>query len=76
CGYEHPCQIEMKDISINTRDSNTPKSLSLIYEYDKTRIGFAGMDYLTEKSLKEEVFKIKTDALEKEAIKKDKFKNN
>jgi len=76
CGYEHPCQMRMEDISINVHNSNTPKALSLIYEYDKTRIGFAGMDYLTEGGMKENIYKIKQEAIEKEVTKTDKFKNN
>ena len=76
CGYEHPCQMQLQDISINVHNSDTPKALSLIYEYDKTRIGFAGMDYLTEERLKEDIFRIKKDAITKDAIDKNKFKEN
>lgn len=76
CGYEHPCQIEMSDISVNTRNSETPIPLHGIYGYSKTRIGFAGMNYLTEEGMKENLFNIQKDAIQKDAIKNDKFKDN
>lgn len=45
-GYEHPCQIQTSDIDINTNSDRTPIKLSSVYEYLKSPVPFAGMNYL------------------------------
>jgi len=35
CGYEHPSNIKMKDVALNTGDINGIKNLKEIYEYEK-----------------------------------------
>lgn len=76
CGYEHPCQMQTSDIDINTVDSKVPVSLNKIYEYEKSSIGFSGMDFLVKKFMKEQLFQISVESVKKEAEKSDKFKNN
>jgi len=76
CGYEHPCQMRTEDISINTRDSNTPKALSLVYEYDKTTIGFAGMNYLMEENIKKTINKIQVEGIARKVKSDNKFNKN
>lgn len=49
CGYEHPCQIRTSDIDANTRSSNVPIALRDIYGYEKSPVGYSGMEYLTDK---------------------------
>jgi glutamate synthase domain-containing protein 2 len=76
CGYEHPCQIMTSDIDINTKNSNTPIPLSSVYEYEKSPVSFATMDYLKERFMRENVFKIQVESVRKEADKRDNFKHN
>ena len=41
CGYEHPCQMTMKDVAINSQ--NRTKVLEKTYDYVKTPIPFNNM---------------------------------
>jgi len=46
CGYEHPCQLQMKDIEIAMGDNNKTISLKESYQYEKEPVPFEGMDTL------------------------------
>lgn len=46
CGYEHPCQIQMRDIDINVDDHNLSKELDRTYLYEKDPVPFDGMQSL------------------------------
>ena len=46
CGYEHPCQIKMKDIDISGGDNNKIKTLAQAYSYEKDVVPFSSMDSL------------------------------
>ncbi len=48
-GYEHPCQIQTNEIDINTNKSEVPVELSSVYQYSKSPVAFAGMNYLKNK---------------------------
>lgn len=61
CGYEHPCQIRTSDIDVNTNNSNVPIPLRDIYGYEKSPIGFPGMEYLTEKEMDKYISNIEKD---------------
>ena len=76
CGYEHPCQIMTSDIDVNTNNSKVPVSLSAVYGYDKSPVGFATMDYLKSEFMKEQLFQVKLESLRKEADKSENFKQN
>lgn len=39
-GYEHPCQVQMEDVRMNTSDSYQTKSLKNIFDYQKTAVPF------------------------------------
>jgi len=65
CGYEHPCQIKTSDIDVNTVDSNLPVSLNKIYDYDKSPVAFATMNYLTEEIIERDIFKMHAEAISK-----------
>jgi len=45
-GCEHPCQILMDDVRMNTSDSYQTKSLKDIFEYQKSEVDFHGMQSL------------------------------
>lgn len=40
CGYEHPSQMTMEDVQVNTGTDKLSKSLKEIYQYDKTPVAF------------------------------------
>lgn len=46
CGYEHPCQIKMKDIDISCGDNNKTQTLEQAYSYEKDEVPFNSMKYL------------------------------
>ena len=46
CGYEHPCQLKMKDIEIAMGDNNKTISLKASYQYEKEEVPFNGMKEL------------------------------
>jgi len=46
CGYEHPCQIQMKDIEIAMGDNNKTITLKESYQYEKEPVPFEGMNSL------------------------------
>jgi glutamate synthase domain-containing protein 2 len=53
-GYEHPCQIKMKDLEINTVDSNLPVQFDKIYGYEKSKVDFSGMkNLISQESIKQ-----------------------
>ena len=43
CGYEHPCQINMRDVVLTMGDNNYTRSLEEGYHYQKDEIEFSGM---------------------------------
>lgn len=73
CGYEHPCQIQTSDIDINTVNSNLPVSLDKIYEYKKSNVSFAAMDYLKEEAIEKRIFKIQVEDISKSKDNGSKF---
>jgi glutamate synthase domain-containing protein 2 len=48
CGYEHPCQLKMKDVDIAIGDENTTATLEKNYGYQKQEVPFAGIRALLE----------------------------
>lgn len=68
CGYEHPCQLYTSDIDINVSTSNVPIQLSKVYDYEKSRVPFAGMDYLTEENIEKNIFKIYSESIAEQPI--------
>lgn len=46
CGYEHPCQMQMTDVSVSMGDNNQTASLRDNYLYDKSAVPFDGMESL------------------------------
>lgn len=48
CGYEHPCQVMMRDIDISCGDNNKTLNLDEAYEYEKTEVPFSSMNELFE----------------------------
>lgn len=46
CGYEHPCQLKMKDVDIAIGDENATVSLEKNYGYQKQTVAFEGYDSL------------------------------
>lgn len=48
CGYEHPCQIQMKDIDISGGDNNKTQTLAQAYGYEKTTVPFISMNNIYE----------------------------
>lgn len=46
CGYEHPCQMLMKDIDISCGDNNKTLTLVEAYKYEKTSVQFNSMNDL------------------------------
>jgi len=48
CGYEHPCQIRMKDIELAMGDNNKTKTLKESYDYEKEAVPFENMTSLKE----------------------------
>ncbi len=51
CGYEHPCEMKMQDIVVNTNTSPLPKPLHDIYGYARINTDFYSMNHLAEKML-------------------------
>jgi glutamate synthase domain-containing protein 2 len=48
CGYEHPCQLKMKDVDIAIGDENATVSLEKSYGYQKQVVPFVNMQKLIE----------------------------
>ncbi len=48
CGYEHPCEIEMKDVEIAMGDNNKTITLQQSYGYKKEPVDFAGMQEMVD----------------------------
>jgi len=46
CGYEHPCQIKMKDIEVAMGDNNKTVTLKASYQYEKEAVPFNSMQQL------------------------------
>ena len=46
CGYEHPCQLNMKDVDLSMGDNNY--TLKQIYKYDKEPVAYSSMKELLE----------------------------
>lgn len=47
-GYEHPCQLNMEDVRMNTSDSYQTRSLKDIFTYQKSEVPFEGVKALSE----------------------------
>ncbi|OEK04148.1 FMN-binding glutamate synthase family protein [Roseivirga misakiensis] len=47
-GYEHPCQMTMKDVDLSMGDNNYTNALEEVYNYQKVPVPFAGMDTICE----------------------------
>lgn len=75
-GYEHPCQIKMEDIDMNVEGSKMPQSLDKIYDYKKTTVSFATMNYLTEEHAERNIFKNKVEGISKGKNNGHKFNAN
>lgn len=48
CGYEHPCQMTMDDVSAGMGDNNVTLTLRETYGYHKTEVPFESMKALSE----------------------------
>ena len=48
CGYEHPCQIKMKDVDVSCGDNNRTVTLEAAYSYTKDIVDFDSMNALFE----------------------------
>ena len=48
CGYEHPCQIQMKDVDVSCGDNNRTVTLEAAYNYKKEKVEFLSMNDLFE----------------------------
>lgn len=48
CGYEHPCQLRMKDIEVAMGDNNRTQTLMVSYDYEKDEVPFNGMQSLAD----------------------------
>lgn len=46
CGYEHPCQVQMKDVEISGGDNNRISDMETCYGYTKTPVKFSSMQEL------------------------------
>lgn len=46
CGYEHPCQLRMKDIELAMGDNNKTRTLKDSYDYEKVEVVFENMQQL------------------------------
>ena len=46
CGYEHPCQVKMKDIDISCGDNNKTITLEMAFKYEKDGVVFNNMQEL------------------------------
>jgi hypothetical protein len=46
CGYEHPCQVKMKDIDISCGDNNRTITLEQAFKYEKDVVEFESMQQL------------------------------
>ena len=46
CGYEHPCQVTMKDIDMSCGDNNRTITLEQAFKYEKESVPFQGMSSL------------------------------
>lgn len=46
CGYEHPCQMKMKDIDMSCGDNNRTVTLEQAFQYEKEEISFGSMNEL------------------------------
>ena len=46
CGYEHPCQIKMKDVDVSGGDNNRTITLEEAYGYNKEDVIFSSMNDL------------------------------
>jgi len=44
CGYEHPCQIKMKDVDVSCGDNNRTVTLEHAYGYVKDQVKFNSMN--------------------------------
>ena len=45
-GYEHPCEFTMSDIQVNVDDDYLSSDLETVYNYQKTKVPFEGMQSL------------------------------
>ncbi|HEY8402884.1 MAG TPA: FMN-binding glutamate synthase family protein [Cytophagaceae bacterium] len=48
CGYEHPCQMTMRDVDVSMGDNNLTQPLRDTYKYDKVPVPFEGVKALKE----------------------------
>jgi hypothetical protein len=46
CGYEHPCQVKMKDIDMSCGDNNRTATLEQVFNYEKDAVVFNSMNDL------------------------------
>ncbi|UZR94705.1 FMN-binding glutamate synthase family protein [Chondrinema litorale] len=46
CGYEHPCQVTMRDVDLSMGDNNYTLTLQQCFDYDKVPVEFHGMQSL------------------------------
>ena len=43
-GYEHPCELKMSDLKMNTSDRYQSKNMDEIFDYTKSTVNFEGMN--------------------------------
>lgn len=46
CGYEHPCQVMMKDIDVSAGDNNKTVTMVQAFNYEKDEVPFTSMQDL------------------------------
>jgi len=46
CGYEHPCQMKMKDIDLSCGDNNRTVTMVEAFKYEKEEVPFSSMQEL------------------------------
>lgn len=46
CGYEHPCQMTMRDVDVSMGDNNQTQTLIRAYGYEKDPVPFVSMEDL------------------------------
>lgn len=46
CGYEHPCQMKMKDVDVSMGDNNYTRTLRDTYKYEKVPVKYDGIHSL------------------------------
>lgn len=75
CGYEHPCQMQTKDIEANVSSSDVPVSLDKVFGYNKSPVSFGGMVYLLPDNIEININKIQRESIADNLINNKDIKN-